>query len=243
MDVLLPRTLDEALDQKAAYPQAVCLAGGTDVMVEINFGRARPEVIIDVSQLEELKGSQREKGHWFLGAGATYTQVIAQLAEVKPLVEASRSVGSPQIRNRGTVGGNLGTASPAGDALPVLAAFDTEVVVASRRGRRSIPWNEFLKGAEEDLDLKGRTDPGRALEARARTGIVLQGRDPQRDGDLAGGLLPGPRRGRASGAGRARVGGAHRGARAGRRGLHQRRDPGIRGVGGSIAIDSGDRLG
>ena len=149
MNVLLPRTLDEALDQKVAHPQAVCLAGGTDVMVEINFGRARPDVIIDVSQLEELKGSRREDGHWFLGAGATYTQVIAQLAEVKPLVEASRTVGSPQIRNRGTVGGNLGTASPAGDALPVLAAFDTEVVVASRRGRRSIPWNEFLKGPKK----------------------------------------------------------------------------------------------
>jgi len=149
MDVLLPRTLDEALDQKAAYPQAVCLAGGTDVMVEINFGRARPEVIIDVSQLEELKASHRENGHQFLGAGVTYTQVIAQLAEVKPLVEASRSVGSPQIRNRGTVGGNLGTGSPAGDALPVLAAFDAEVVLASRRARRTIPWNAFLTGPKK----------------------------------------------------------------------------------------------
>jgi len=183
MDVLLPRTLDEALDQKAAYPQAVCLAGGTDVMVEINFGRARPEVIIDVSQLEELKGSHHENGHWFLGAGATYTQVIAQLAEVKPLVEASRSVGSPQIRNRGTVGGNLGTASPAGDALPVLAAFDTEVVVASRRGRRSIPWNEFLKGpkktsiSKDELILGARwkrvRGPGSFSKVGTRNAMVI----------------------------------------------------------------------
>jgi len=149
MDVLLPRTLEEALDQKTAHPEAVCLAGGTDVMVEINFGRARPATIIDVSHLEELKGSRRENGHWFLGAGETYTQVIRTMADVKPLVEASRSVGSPQIRNRGTVGGNLGTASPAGDALPVLAAFDAEVVLANRRARRSLPWNQFVKAPKK----------------------------------------------------------------------------------------------
>ena len=154
MDVLLPRMLDEALEQKAAHPEAVCLAGGTDVMVEINFGRARPETIIDVSHLEELKGSRRENGHWFLGAGETYAQVIRTMAELKPLVEASRSVGSPQIRNRGTVGGNLGTASPAGDALPVLAAFDAEVVLARGKragasGQRSIPWNQFLKAPKK----------------------------------------------------------------------------------------------
>ena len=149
MEVLLPRTLEEALDQKAANPKAVCLNGGTDLMVEINFGRARPEIIIDVSRLQELKQANRDNGHWVLGAGTTYTDVIRQLGEVKPLVEASRSVGSPQIRNRGTVGGNLGTASPAGDALPVLAAFDAEVILASRRGRRSVPWNEFLKGPKK----------------------------------------------------------------------------------------------
>ena len=154
MDVMLPRTLDEALAQKAEHPEAICLAGGTDVMVEINFGRSRPAAIIDVSQLQELKGIAMDNGHRFLGAGTTYTQVIAQLAEVKPLVEASRSVGSPQIRNRGTVGGNLGTASPAGDALPVLAALDADVVVASRRGRRAIPWNVFLVSPKKNSMTK-----------------------------------------------------------------------------------------
>lgn len=149
MDVLLPRTLDEALEQKAANPRAVPINGGTDVMVEINFGRSRPETIIDVSGLEELRQADRDDGYWVLGAGTTYTDVIRRLSEVKPLVEASRSVGSPQIRNRGTVGGNLGTASPAGDALPVLAAFDAEVTVASRKGRRSVRWNEFLKGPKK----------------------------------------------------------------------------------------------
>jgi len=149
MDVLQPRTLEEALDQKAANPMAICMNGGTDIMVEINFGRARPEVVIDVSRLEELKQASHENGDWVLGAGTTYTDLIRQMSEVKPLVEASRSVGSPQIRNRGTVGGNLGTASPAGDALPVLAAFDAEVILASRNGRRSVPWNEFLKGPKK----------------------------------------------------------------------------------------------
>ncbi len=149
MEVLLPRTLEEALDHKAAHPEAVCLNGGTDVMVEINFGRARPATIIDVSQIHELKRIDRDNGHWILGAGATYTQVIRAMAEINPLVEASRSVGSPQIRNRGTVGGNLGTASPAGDALPVLAAFDAEVLLANHRARRSVPWHEFLKGPKK----------------------------------------------------------------------------------------------
>jgi len=149
MDVLQPSTLEEALDQKAANPGAIALNGGTDIMVEINFGRARPEVIIDVSRLEELKQANRDNGQWVLGAGTTYTDVIRQLSEVKPLVEASRSVGSPQIRNRGTVGGNLGTASPAGDALPVLAAFDADVILANRTGRRSLPWHEFLKGPKK----------------------------------------------------------------------------------------------
>ena len=149
MDILQPHTLEEALDQKAANPQALALNGGTDIMVEINFGRARPEVIIDVSRLQELKQANRDNSHWVLGAGTTYTDVIRGMSEVKPLVEASRSVGSPQIRNRGTVGGNLGTASPAGDALPVLAAFDAEVILAGRNGRRSVPWNEFLKGPKK----------------------------------------------------------------------------------------------
>src|ERR671936_23921 len=122
MEVLLPRTLDEALAMKADHPEAIPLAGGTDLMVEINFGRIRPDAVID----------------------------ITRLAAFTPLVQASRSVGSPQIRNRGTVGGNLGTASPAGDALPVLAAYEAEVVLRSRaRGERSLPWNAFLTGPKK----------------------------------------------------------------------------------------------
>jgi CO/xanthine dehydrogenase FAD-binding subunit len=80
----------------------------------------------------------------------TYATIVKEMQAYKPLLQASRSVGSPQIRNRGTVGGNLGTASPAGDALPVLAAYDAEVVLRSRaRGKRSLPWNLFLTGPKK----------------------------------------------------------------------------------------------
>lgn len=150
MDVLLPRSLEEALEMKAARPQAVPIAGGTDLMVELNFDRRRPEVMMDVSRLSELRRWRREDGRLFLGSGATYSQIIRELPEFRPLVEASRTVGSPQIRNRGTVGGNLGTASPAGDALPVLAAYDAEVVLASAgRRTRAIPWSTFMVGPKK----------------------------------------------------------------------------------------------
>src|SRR5436190_2195831 len=149
MDVLLPRTLDEALEMKAARPEAVPIAGGTDVMVEINFDRSRPEAMMDVCRVPELLTWRREDGHLFLGAGVTYSRIMRELPEFVPLAEASRTVGSPQIRNRGTVGGNLGTASPAGDALPVLAAYDADVVLgSSSNGRRSLPWNEFMVGVK-----------------------------------------------------------------------------------------------
>jgi len=149
MDVYLPRTLDEALQQKSAHPDAISLAGGTDVMVEINFGRLRPAGIIDLTRIPELREWRREDSHLFLGAGVPYSRIVRELADFVPLVQASRSVGSPQIRNRGTVGGNLGTASPAGDALPVLAAYDAEVVLQNRRGTRSLPWHTFLQGPKK----------------------------------------------------------------------------------------------
>jgi CO/xanthine dehydrogenase FAD-binding subunit len=147
MEVLLPRSLDEALAIKAEHPEAVPLNGGTDLMVELNFGRLRPPAILDLNRVRELATWREEDGHVFLGSGVTYATIVREMQPYKPLVQASRSVGSPQIRNRGTVGGNLGTASPAGDALPVLAAYDAEVVLQSRaRGERSMPWNRFLTG-------------------------------------------------------------------------------------------------
>ncbi len=150
MEVFLPRTLDEALELRAAHPEALPIAGGTDVMVELNFDRRRPEAIIDVSRLDELRRWRREDGAFFLGAGVTYSRIMRELPQFVPLVQASRTVGSPQIRNRGTVGGNLGTASPAGDALPVLAAYEAEIVLVRAGGEtRNVPWDQFHLGVKK----------------------------------------------------------------------------------------------
>jgi CO/xanthine dehydrogenase FAD-binding subunit len=151
MDVLLPRSLGEALDLLAEHPGTVPIAGGTDVMVEINMDHARPETLVDLTRLSELSELRREDGVVFLGAGVTYARIMRELPEATALVQASRSVGSPQIRNRGTVGGNLGTASPAGDALPVLATLDAEIVLSSAaRGERSLGWDTFLTGVKQN---------------------------------------------------------------------------------------------
>jgi CO/xanthine dehydrogenase FAD-binding subunit len=152
VDVITPRSLDEALRLKAERPDAVPIQGGTDLMVDLNFDRRRPELILNLSELEELRGWTREDGRVRLGAGLTYTEAMeAPLRELLPaLAEASRTVGSPQIRNRGTVGGNLGTASPAGDALPPLLVEGAEVELASVRGRRTLPLREFLVGPKRN---------------------------------------------------------------------------------------------
>jgi CO/xanthine dehydrogenase FAD-binding subunit len=151
MDVFLPVTLEEALETAAERPEVVPIAGGTDLMVDLNMDHGRPETVMDVSRLPELKELRREDGSVFLGAGVTYTRIMRELPELTALVQASRSVGSPQIRNRGTVGGNLGTASPAGDALPVLAAWDAEVVLNRAGGStRSVTWDAFLTGVKQN---------------------------------------------------------------------------------------------
>jgi CO/xanthine dehydrogenase FAD-binding subunit len=146
MDVLKPTSLRDGLILKAERPEAVAIAGGTDLLVELNAHRRRLEAMIDVSHLPELREWRREGGSFVLGAGVTYARIVAELGELASLMQAARTVGSPPIRVRGTVGGNLGTASPAGDALPVPAAYDAEIVLASATGTRSLPWYEFLLG-------------------------------------------------------------------------------------------------
>jgi CO/xanthine dehydrogenase FAD-binding subunit len=152
VEVLSPQTLDEALRLKADVPDALPIDGGTDVMVELNFDRRRPDAILDLNRVPELDGWSRENGAVRLGASLTYTEAMAEpLAELLPaLAEASRTVGSPQIRNRGTVGGNLGTASPAGDAVPPLLVAGAEVELRSTRGMRTLPLEEFLVGPKQN---------------------------------------------------------------------------------------------
>jgi CO/xanthine dehydrogenase FAD-binding subunit len=152
MELLQPSTWDEALEAKAAHPEALPLWGGTDVMVDMNFGRARPEAILDLTRVEDLKDHSRDDGHLRVGAGVTYTRAIAELGDALPgLAIASRTVGSPQIRNRGTIGGNLGSSSPAGDALPPLYASNATVELASSRGRRTVRIEDFVTGPKQNV--------------------------------------------------------------------------------------------
>ena len=178
MDVHTPRTLEEGLRLKAELPGARFVQGGTDVLVELNFGRSRPEALVNLAELQELRGWSQEDGELRIGAGLTYTEAMrAELAELFPaLAEASRTVGSPQIRNRGTIGGNLGTASPAGDALPPLLVEHARVEIASVRGVRTLPLEEFLLGVKrnalepDELVTAVRLDPSGSSQTFMKVG-------------------------------------------------------------------------
>ena len=178
MEVLAPRSLEEALSLRAEHPEALPIQGGTDVMVELNFGHARPEILLDLGGVAELRGWRAEEGTLVLGAGLTYTEAMrpALAAALPALAEASRTVGSPQIRNRGTVGGNLGTASPAGDALPPLLVEGAEVELASVRGSRRLSLQEFLTGVKrnaldaDELIVSVRVRPSGAAQTFMKVG-------------------------------------------------------------------------
>ncbi|MCG5212331.1 FAD binding domain-containing protein [Streptosporangium soli] len=150
MAFLRPTTWPEALAAKAELPGAVPIQGGTDVMVEINFDVRRPEALLDLTRVAELARWSETGGRLRVGAGVPYSRVIGELGDRLPgLAQASRTVGSPQIRNRGTVGGNLGAASPAGDSHPPLLAGGAVIEVESAaRGVRMIPAEEFYLGVK-----------------------------------------------------------------------------------------------
>ncbi|HEX6352418.1 FAD binding domain-containing protein [Actinophytocola sp.] len=152
MDFHQPSTVAEALAVKAEHPDAVPIAGGTDVMVELNFDVRRPAALLDLGRIAELAEWTEHDGHIRLGATVPYTRIVTELGEELPgLAMASRTVGSPQIRNRGTVGGNLGSASPAGDAHPPLLATTAMVEVASTRGTREVSIHEFFAGPKRSV--------------------------------------------------------------------------------------------
>jgi CO/xanthine dehydrogenase FAD-binding subunit len=181
VDVLTPRTLGEAIRLKAERLDAVPIQGGTDVMVELNFDRARPPALLNLNEVAELRGWSREDGRIRLGAGLTYTE--AMQTPLPALAEASRTVGGPQIRNRGTIGGNLGTSSPAGDALPPLLVSDAQVRVASVRGERMLPLHGFVTGVKRNaladdeliLDVTLDAEPGRQtfMKVGPRNAMVI----------------------------------------------------------------------
>jgi CO/xanthine dehydrogenase FAD-binding subunit len=151
MEFLRPARWEEALAAKAEHPDAVPIAGGTDVMVEINFDRRRPAQLLDLSRITELHEWETGEKEVALGACVPYTRIIEHLRRELPgLALAAHTVGSPQIRNRGSVGGNLGAASPAGDSHPPLLTAGAQIEAESVRGSRRIPVEDFFTGVKRN---------------------------------------------------------------------------------------------
>jgi CO/xanthine dehydrogenase FAD-binding subunit len=165
MDLIRAADLTDALNALDADPAAILLAGGTDLMVEVAYGSRRPGSVVALRRVEELAAWEGR----FVGAGVTWSRL--ERGPVPGLAQAARTVGSPQIRNAGTIGGNLGTASPAGDGLPFLAAVDAEIVVESKAGgRRRMAWDGFLTGPKENA-----LEPGEMI-----VGVLLPEHVPER---------------------------------------------------------------
>ena len=152
VEFIQPTTWEEALAAKSGVPGSVPIAGGTDVMVDLNFDRDRPDALLDLTRVRDLREWGEDDGMLRIGAGVSYTRVIAELGDRLPgLAMAARTIGSPQIRNRGTVGGNLGAASPAGDSHPPLMAVRADVELASTRGLRRVPVRDFYAGPKQNV--------------------------------------------------------------------------------------------
>ncbi|MFG2196309.1 FAD binding domain-containing protein [Streptomyces sp. NPDC048639] len=195
--VTLPVSLDEAVAALTAMPAAVPVAGGTDLMASVNSGLLRPAGLVGLGRISEIRGWQYQDGHALLGAGLTHARMGRPdfAALIPALAAAARAAGPPQIRNAGTLGGNIVTAAPTGDALPVLAALEATLIIAGPEGsRREIPVSHLLASMEmlrpgevvgfvrvpllhapqTYLKATGRTGPGRA---GASVALVL---DPAR---------------------------------------------------------------
>ncbi len=159
MAVFVPTSLDAALQALAAAPDATVLAGGTDLMVELNGGHRHPTDVVLVNRVPELCTWRHDPqaATLRLGAGVTYAEIERDPISrwVPALAEAARTVGSPQIRHAATIGGNVGTCSPAGDGLPVLSALDADVELVSRDGVRSVPFASFMTGPKRTVRRPG----------------------------------------------------------------------------------------
>ncbi|WP_243274439.1 xanthine dehydrogenase family protein subunit M [Streptomyces albus subsp. chlorinus] len=196
---MLPTTLDEAVSALSAVPAAVPVAGGTDLMCDVNSGQLRPAALVGLGRISEIRGWSYQDGHAVLGAGLTHARMGRPdfAALIPALAAAARAAGPPQIRNAGTLGGNIVSASPTGDALPVLAALEATLSIAGPEGaRRELPVSHLLAGMDmlqpsevvgyvkvpllhapqTFLKATSRTGPSRAL---ASVAVVL---DPMRRG-------------------------------------------------------------
>jgi CO/xanthine dehydrogenase FAD-binding subunit len=146
--------VDELVEVFQAHPQAKLLAGGTDFMVEVNLHGRKPDTMISLRQVKELSewSVRPSQARFTIGAGVPYAEMeVGEIARLVPaLAQAARTVGSPQIRAAGTLGGNLGTCSPAGDSLPVLAALNATIHVIGPEGNRDIDFVDFMVGVKKN---------------------------------------------------------------------------------------------
>ena len=151
-ELLQPTDLKAALALRVEIPDAAPVLGATDLGVALNFRRTEPAQILDLTRVAELRGISRADDTLRIGAAVTWTHLL-ELEEpgCRVLSAAARTVGAPQIRNRGTLGGNIGTASPAGDGLPPLLALDARVELASASGRRELAVDGFFTGPGRSL--------------------------------------------------------------------------------------------
>ncbi|MFC5906660.1 FAD binding domain-containing protein [Streptacidiphilus monticola] len=193
---MLPASLEEAVEALAEAPGAVPVAGGTDLMGAVNAGLLRPVALLGLGRIAELRGWQYQDGAALLGAGLTHARMARPdfAALIPGLAEAAATVGPPQVRNVGTLGGNVVSAHPAGDTLPVLAALEATLTLIGPEGVREVPVSHLLTGIDPlregellafvrvpllhapqvYLKATGRTGPGRAT---ASVSVVL---DPAR---------------------------------------------------------------
>ncbi|HUQ08346.1 MAG TPA: FAD binding domain-containing protein [Kofleriaceae bacterium] len=156
-EYLRPTTLADAIAARAAHPDWMVLAGGTDLMVNATH-RPEPVGIVDLWGCAELRGVTRDRGahpdRIRIGAGTPWLDVIASADVVTGLpilAAAAREIGALQIQARGTIGGNIVTSSPVGDSLPVLLALDASLELASPRGRRTVAYRDFCTGYRTTL--------------------------------------------------------------------------------------------
>lgn len=159
MTVLIPQSLHDALAAATANPDAQIIQGGTDLMVEINFNHRKPTDVIALRRVDEIRNYvvTADKKNVVIGSGLPYREMEhGELAKLLPaLAQAARTVGSPQIRAAGSIGGNLGTCSPAGDALPVLSALDAVINLRTATTSREISVHDFMVGVKRNARQPG----------------------------------------------------------------------------------------
>ncbi len=187
--LLQPRSLDHALRMLRDEGPLVPLAGCTDLYVGLHFGTVPGQRFLDLQGLRTLRGIRGRGDTLVIGALTTYAELIASplvRRRLPILAEASRWVGSPQIQNRGTLGGNVANASPAGDTLPVLAVAEATVVLRSADGERRVPFGVVLHRLPADGDAARRADRRHRDPPGRRPAVVPQGRHARRPGHLEG---------------------------------------------------------